>query len=310
MLSYSDRLERAKATLKETDFPNQVVVESTSHCNFKCPACPSPILQRPRGFIDLDLFKRIVDEISTERPQTQLWFAFMGEALMWRDLFTLIRYAKDKGLKDTRLNTNGSMLTEKKLDDIHRSHLDKIIVSIDGHSPETFNSIRLGGNYEKVRANILRLLAKAKEERWTQPEIWVQMIVMDENAHEEDEFRSFWLNQGAVVKIRPRLAWGERVAAPNLERVEIPRDFPCPWLMRQVIISWEGNILMCGADNETQHPAGNIKTTTLKQVWNTHLKILRKQHMEGDFSHPLCTHCQDWKVGVSEIYEAARQQGG
>ena len=63
MEDFAGRLEKAKKTLVNTDFPTQVVVESTSICNFDCPGCPSPTLERSRGFIKFDLFKKIVDEI-------------------------------------------------------------------------------------------------------------------------------------------------------------------------------------------------------------------------------------------------------
>lgn len=301
---FEKRIEQAKKSLVNTDFPTQVVVESTSICNFDCHGCPSPILQRERGFISLDLFKKIVDEIAKENPQSQLWFAFMGEALLWKDLFTLIRYAKDKGLQDTRLNTNGSLISKEKIRQIHESGLDKIIISIDGHSRETFDAIRpwKGGNYEKVKENTMRLLQTAREEKWKHPEIWVQMVVQDINAHEEEEFKNFWLSQGAVVKIRPRLSWGERVEAAWIEKLNISRDFPCPWLMRQVIVCYDGTIVMCGADHEAQYPVGNVKNMSLKEAWNGELKRRREQHLKNDFSFPLCVTCPDWKVGISEIY--------
>lgn len=303
MDSYQERVERAKATLRQTDFPELVVVESTSICNFRCPHCPSPNLQRNSGFIDLQLFKKIVDEIAAARPETQLWFAFMGEATLWKSLFPLINYAKGKGLKDTRLNTNGSKLDAKMITAIHQSGLDKIIISIDGHSPETFNQIRVGGDYVQVKENALRLLETAQREQWTNPEIWVQMIIMDRNEHEEEAFKKFWIEKGAIVKVRPRMKWGDATEAPNLDRIQIDRDFPCPWLMRQMVITKDGEFAMCGADYEGKHAAGNVKNMTLKEAWNGELRLRREQHMKNDFSFPLCVNCSDWKIGVSDIYQ-------
>ncbi len=305
MEGFAARLERAKKTLVQTDFPTQVVVESTSICNFDCPGCPSPTLHRSRGFIDMELFKKIVDEIAVEKPDTQLWFAFMGEAFLWKNLFELIRYAKARGLTDTRLNTNGSIMTEKKIRDIHDSGVDRIIVSIDGHSRETFDAIRpwKAGNYDTVRANTIKLLDRAKDEKWTHPEIWVQMVVQDLNAHEESAFRSFWSAKGAVVKVRPMFSWGEKVEAKKLEQAEIPRDFPCPWLMRQMVIAYDGTFLLCNADSEAEYPLGNANKISIKEAWNGRLKEIRDQHIGNDFSFPKCVTCPDWKVGMSEIQQ-------
>lgn len=302
--SFAERLEKAKRTLVNTDFPTQVVVESTSICNFDCPGCPSPTLERKKGYIHLDLFKRIVDEIAQENPDTELWFAFMGEAFLWKELFTLIRYAKERGLRKTRLNTNGSIMNEAIIRNIHDSGVDRIIFSIDGHSRETFDVIRpwKKGNYDTVKANALSVLDRAKNEGWKHPEIWVQMVIQDLNAHEESDFTKFWGDQGAVVKVRPMFSWGERVEAKNLERANIPRDFPCPWLMRQMVVAFDGTVLLCNADSEARHPMGNLNHISIKEAWNGRLKAIREQHQRNDFSHVQCVNCPDWKVGMSEIH--------
>lgn len=306
MKSYGERIAQAKESLKMTDFPSQVVVESTAFCDFKCPACPSPILERARGFIEPQLFRKIIDEIAQENPGTELWFAFMGEALLWKGLFSIIRYAKDKGLRKTYLNTNGNILTPRLHQSIYESGLDRIIISIDGHSKKTFNAIRLGGEYERVKDHTLALLKTARNNNWAYPEIWVQMIVMDQNQHEEEAVRKFWLEAGAVVKIRPRLSWGERVEAPNLKRLDIARDFPCPWIMRQMVVAWDGQILMCGSDHEAKYPVGNIQEISLREAWNGALKKRREMHQRNDFRFPLCVECNDWKVGISELYRGDR----
>jgi len=148
------------------------------------------------------------------------------------------------------------------------------------------------------------LLKTARENSWSHPEIWVQMIVMDQNEHEEEAFRKFWLEAGAVVKVRPRLSWGERVEAPNLKRLDIARDFPCPWLMRQMVVAWDGQMLMCGADHEAKYPVGNVSEMSLKEAWNGALKRRREMHQKNDFRFPLCVKCEDWKVGLSEFYRS------
>jgi len=58
-------------------FPLTVIVETTSHCNQRCIACPQKDLTRPGQFIDRKLFKKIVDEVSNYDVRT--WFHFMGE---------------------------------------------------------------------------------------------------------------------------------------------------------------------------------------------------------------------------------------
>ena len=46
-------------------FPDRVYIESTNHCNLKCIMCPTGlgVIQRPKGYMDMDLYRRIVDEL-------------------------------------------------------------------------------------------------------------------------------------------------------------------------------------------------------------------------------------------------------
>ena len=45
--------------------PINLQVEPTNRCNLKCPVCPcgSDLTNRPRGDMDLDLYRRLMDEV-------------------------------------------------------------------------------------------------------------------------------------------------------------------------------------------------------------------------------------------------------
>ena len=57
--------------------------------------------------MDIDIYERLIDEIAVENPEAWVWEIFFGDPFMCRDMAKRVRYAKDKGLKDVVLNSNG-----------------------------------------------------------------------------------------------------------------------------------------------------------------------------------------------------------
>ena len=300
MRNFKVRIEEAVQTLTLTKFPIQVVVEVVAFCNLKCEACPSRILKRQRGEISLKLFKQIIDEIASEYPNTELYPAYMGEPFLYKDLFEAINYARQKGLTKIFLNTNAMLLDDEICDKILDSGVSKIIASIDGFSAETYEARRIGGDYKQVVENVLNLLQKVHHKNHPL-EVWTQMIIDDGNKHEEDSFIDFWLSRGAKVKIRPQLAWGNRITNNYLSKIKIDR-IPCPWLMRQIIVGWDGKVIMCDADHEAECDLGDVNQQSIKSIWNTSFKNLQERHLDNDFNHLLCKNCHDWKVGKSDLH--------
>lgn len=304
MRDFDSRLKQAQATLCETSFPKQVIIETTAICNLRCPACPSRLLDRPRGKMSAELFRKIIDEIAAEAPDTEIYPAYMGEALGHPRLFEDLAYAVGKGIRTIILNTNAMLLNEVACAKLVAGGILRVIISIDGHSAETYEARRVGGKYEKVVENTLRLLGMVRK-AGSPLEVWVQLIVDEENGAEEKPFTAFWLAEGANVKVRPQLTWGGRVGGRLLSTVTLER-VPCAWLMRQIVVTWNGHVALCDADHEAKLHLGDITRQSIKEVWDGPFRRLQEAHMAGDFSHPLCAGCEDWKVGKSEVSRPER----
>lgn len=294
--------DEIKNSLGNYDFPRVVVIETTSYCNLKCTLCPQSTMIRKKGAMSLDIFKKIADEISIYGNDTSMWLALMGEPLMQADrLIDMITYAKSKSVKQVNLNTNGMLLTPMISQRLIESKLDKIILSMDGFKAKTYESIRVGGVYKNLLSNVCNLISINKS--YGNPlEIVAQFIVTEENEKELGDFKNFWLGKGLTVKIRPKLSWGHAIEAKNHKLTQKDRVYPCPWLMRTVIVHWNGDFAQCDADFEAHYIVGNVATKSIKDVWDRELKERRDKHWVGDFSHPLCHECNDWQVGRSLFF--------
>ncbi|WP_432467504.1 radical SAM/SPASM domain-containing protein [Agarivorans sp. Z349TD_8] len=296
-------LEDVKKTLREYKFPVDVIVEVTNYCNLRCIMCPYPGLKRPKGNMDFSIFKKIVDEIAAVSPNTRIWLAIMGEPLLLGNkLIEMIKYAKSNNIQ-VNLNTNAVYLDKELGEKLLNASVDYIIVSIDGVSEDSYNKIRVRGDFNKVVDNVTTVLEHKRKHPEIKTKIVSQFIVMDENEPEVEEFKNYWLSKGAIVKIRPKLGWGDAVKACNLEQVrsEVER-FPCAWLTRTVSIHWDGTISQCDADYEGLYSPGSLLNNSIKEIWDSQIAIRRQNHWNNNFDFEPCKSCNDWLAGRSYFY--------
>ncbi|RYY69770.1 MAG: radical SAM protein, partial [Chitinophagaceae bacterium] len=129
--------------------PVSISFEPTTSCNLRCPECPSGLraFTRPTGMLQKDFFKETIDDI--HRDLLYLIFYFQGEPYLNPGFLEMVRYAADKKIY-TATSTNAHYLTDENARKTVESGLDRLIISIDGTTQETYKQYRVGGNIDKV----------------------------------------------------------------------------------------------------------------------------------------------------------------
>lgn len=288
-------LGKVRDTLKETPYPVNLVLETCAVCNLRCLMCPYKTMKRKNGYMSKELYEKIIKEIANSSPMdTAIWFAFMGEPLLHNGIFSRIAYAKKMGIEKTCLNTNATMVNDAVSEVLKDSGIDKVFVSVDAYDYRTYNKIKgVDFKFGHIEDKVESLVDAGID-------VTVQFIVMDENRDEEQLFKDHWIKKGAKVKIRNKLGWGGKLS----EDREIPeRNMPCPWLMRQMIVLWDGCVAQCDGDYEGEHIKGNANDSSIYSIWNGELAELRNKHCSGNYDFEPCKTCNDWSVGMAEIYE-------
>ena len=82
-------------------------LELTSHCNFSCSYCPDGIMNRHRGFMDLDLARRTIDVVADDGIAEWIFCHLMGEPLLHPHLAEVVGHARRRGLQ-VCVTTNGA----------------------------------------------------------------------------------------------------------------------------------------------------------------------------------------------------------
>jgi pyruvate-formate lyase-activating enzyme len=292
-------LDKIASTLHQLEFPTRFAVEVTAECNLACSMCHHPDMRRPKGRMPFELWKKCADQISAVSPETQCWFSFCGEPLLEPELlFQMLAYGKSVGLQSLNVNTNGMPLTPELVKPLLESGVDLVVIGIDGFSKETFEKIRVNADRDVVYANVEHLLS-VRESRGGGPEIQVQFIEMDENEHELEEFKAYWLARSATLKVRNKLSWGGTFDTP----LTVPEEkrIPCPWAITMMHVFWDGRVPRCPGDTEGDEGVGNAWDEPLKVLWER-LGTYREKHLEYRFDElpERCHNCKDWMTGAAE----------
>lgn len=301
-------VQEEQGRLKEAgDFPKVVLIDTISFCNLKCSMCVHKEMKRKKGIIPWDLFTKIIDEIAEIDKSVRVWMVFFGEALILKrkkpSIFDMIAYAKSRGLTDVVLNSNAILLDESAAKGLICSGLDAIYIGIDAFQPDTYAKVRVGGIYENAVQNTIQLIKLKELMNSEKPGVFVQFVEMDINQNEKEDFIHFWNQQGATVKIRPKVSWAGLIDAPNLV-LDHEKRWPCHWAMRTMSITDTGKVVTCAVDLDAKFIAGDINRESLKEVWNGKLKELRQCHISKRF-HALpdnCRNCKDWQAARSDYY--------
>lgn len=166
--------------------PFSVSIEPTTSCNLRCPECPSGLrsFTRPTGMLTFDTFKSIINEIY--KDLLYLTFYFQGEPYLHKQFLEMVAYAKSKKIY-TSTSTNAHYLNEENAKKTILSGLDRLIISIDGTTQETYKQYRIGGKLDKVIKGTQTIVKWKKELKSNTPYIIFQFLVVKPNEHQVDE---------------------------------------------------------------------------------------------------------------------------
>lgn len=271
--------------------PLFVSVEPASVCQLRCPECPvgsgNPEFRKsgnPR-LMPREVWERTLSEVRKMAWVVQ--FFFQGEPLLHSELPTMIREAHDAGLY-TIVSTNAQALTPEMAEALVRAGLNRIIVSMDGLTEESYGAYRVGGSLQQTKA-ALRYLRKAKNQRPMPNDqrliIELQCLRLRTNEHEWSAFRREYRRLGAdrlvfktaqlydyrnghpLMPTSPRYSRYVQGADGTYHLRRRPKTCWRAW--SACVITTAGDVLPCCYDKAHAHAYGNIMNTPLRELFTS-----------------------------------------
>lgn len=268
-------------------YPSHIGIELTNHCNLECIMCPQPRMTRSQGLMSEELFKKIIDEVKGKSEFIYLYG--MGESLLHPGFFKLTDYAVKSGLT-TSLSTNLTLLNEERSRKLLESGIDFIVLAFDGAGKDTYESIRLGGEFEKSLAQVKKFL-QLKNEFKSKCVVDIQFILMDSNKHEAARMEDLFTKEERVAintfRIKPTFIY------PSADNGKIVHNHPCYFLWSTMTITWDGHVSICCMDYDSEVMLGDVRSMSVYEVWNSEkMAGLREKHKKLDYGAiPICDKC-------------------
>ena len=278
---------RFLATGKALKFPLALLVQTQSFCNGRCSICPYPTVSKklPQGRMEWDLFKKIADEAASEPLLSSVIFELHNEPLLDERIFDCVKYIKSKAPdKRVAVVTNGELLDRFSPEDIVKSNLDSLSISLNAHSKEVYESINTGLNYEKVLDNVSRILADPVMKKKTR----LSFVLTEQNEHEIYEATRYWQEQGVNTKIsgvtnragtlanfekfRPKTGHDNDSGPAALWRRlmgGVRHSLGCHVPFYEMNVLFNGDVLICSEDWHRTTVTGNAKKQSLREIWNS-----------------------------------------
>ena len=165
-------------------YPEAIEVEVTTRCHLRCVICEHTYWTEPPRDMSFDEFKMIVDQF----PRLK-WIGLsgIGSAFLNKDFLRMLRYLKTKNIFVEFFDTF-DLIDRNISEELVKIGIDKIWMSIDAAKKETYEKIRVGGNFDKVINNLTDLIKIKKQFKTPMPEIWFHYIMNEYNVAEMPEF--------------------------------------------------------------------------------------------------------------------------
>ncbi len=242
----------------KTNFPPHLDIEPTMLCNMKCPMCFQQHMDiNKEGYLDFELYKKIIDE-SARNKLYSIRLCHRGEPLLHPRIVDMVRYAKDKGIKEVFTLTNGLLLNEKLICELYGAGLDWLQLSIDG-AYDIYEKIRQPAKFEDIYSKVKLLYKIRKEQRRLRPIIWIQSL-WSAVRHNPEEFIELFAPY--VDKIAFHVDFDYE------HRFKKDPDFICYRLWHRMMIMSDGSVPMCNSDFLKDEIVGNVQSQTIKEIWN------------------------------------------
>ena len=290
--------------------PVSISFEPTTSCNLRCPECPSGLrsFTRPTGMLGEELFKQTIDELHS--TLLYLIFYFQGEPYLHPKFLELVQYAAAKNIY-TATSTNAHFLTDANARKTVESGLDRLIISIDGTTQETYEQYRIGGKLHKVLEGTRNIVKWKKALNSPTPHLIFQFLVVKPNEHQLAEVhqlaKELEVNEVALKTAQiyeyeqgsPLIPSIEKYARYRKEEdgtytIKNALTDSCWRMWHSCVITWDGLVVPCCFDKDAHHRLGDLKLSTFKELWkNKAYAAFRQQLLNSRSQIDMCKNCTE-----------------
>ncbi|MFH1369304.1 MAG: radical SAM protein [Elusimicrobiota bacterium] len=309
--------------------PKTMEVEVTTRCHLKCLICEHTYWKEPPRDMSFDEFKRVVDQFPGLK-----WIGLtgIGSSFLNKDFLKILSYLKSRNVFVEFFDTF-DLINEQTADEIVRIGVDKIWVSMDAATKETYEKIRVGASFDKSINNIKGLFRAKQKYKTPVPEIWFHYIINKSNVTEMPQYvdlvdgiiRETNTNYATLIYYTALLKFKEvsellpdipgdlkEIVLAKAEKKDIfvnwNENVTCDkpicdctkWVEPFVLVT--GHVQPCCAINmandrdfQKQHSWGNLLSENFRDIWKSQKVVEFKKMIHASKFPTVCKNCRIYK---------------
>ena len=290
--------------------PTSTSLEPTTSCNLRCPECPSGLrnFTRPTGVLSEETYEKVIDELAPRL--SYLIFYFQGEPYLNPKFLDQVKYAHQKKIY-TATSTNAHYLTDEVARQTVESGLDRLIISIDGTTQDTYEQYRVGGLLEKVIEGTKNIVKWKKELNSKTPHVIFQYLVVKPNEHQLEEVKQL-ADELGVDEVAFKTAQiydyedGSELI-PSIEKYSRYKQLSngkwtiknklvnhCWKMWHSCVITWDGKVVPCCFDKDAHYQLGEMKEQSFRKIWNGQsYQQFRQSLIKSRSEIEMCRNCSE-----------------
>lgn len=268
------------------DIPLYLVLELNSFCNLKCIMCKhsDDAIDLPRKSMDMSIIKKVCAEMK-ELGIPSVNIGSGTECTLHPHFREIALMIKETGAIDKFFLTNGTTLTEKMVDIIFEGDYERVEVSVDAATSETYASIRRNGSLDRVEKGVNALLDRKKKLQVKTPIVRLSFCVQERNKSEIDAFYEKWRDKVDVIEY-------QKVSVPDKIKTVDEMNMACCQPFNRLTVNYDGNIYpCCSILYQDSYCLGNIDDMTLLDAWRGEKMERLRQGIINKKPLPHCEQC-------------------
>ncbi len=254
----------------------KLYIEPTTACNLQCRTCMRNAWDDAESTMSPATFQRLVHSLGDLPNLERVVFTGFGEPLVHPQLLEMVESVRQRGLAVT-IGSNGLMLDRATATELVRLGVDRLVVSVDGVTPQTYSDVR-GELLARVLDSIRILNEVKSREGALVPSLGMEFVVLRSNVAELPGLTGLASRMGAArvlvsnvlcytEDMREQMLYGYEPHAPfgagawpvrldawvtwgtlDLPRMHWGAERRCRFVQdRAAVVGWDGAVLPCYA---------------------------------------------------------------
>lgn len=237
-------------------------------------------------------------------------YYFQGEPFLHPDFLKIIQQAKQYNIY-TATSTNAHFITKDVAENIISSGLDRLIISIDGLTQETYENYRVHGSLDKVLEGSRNIIEAKEQMQSKTPHLIFQFLAVKPNENEIPKIFDLGKKLGIdEVRIKsaqlydykhgnPLMPTNEKYSRYKLQadgtyKLKYKLGNHCWRMWSSSVLTWDGKVVPCCFDKDAQHVLGSVESKSFSEIWQSKEYVsFRNAVLQNRKDIDICQNCSE-----------------